>query len=221
MKRIPYIALVLIISCIFVPSVCIAVPLYYMAEGTVTDNQENILPISGFMYIDDQLMSWEEGEGLIIEIPDNEDWSDQTQYYITDFSLMVDDFSFSGNYGQFYLELFKQPNSDELTTGDLMWFLYGDDNSQWDKWIGEHFLFFNDDGTIAEYGNLAELIQLVNLEYNYNDSILSDSPSQFNLMLVRQDLVPIPEPSKAVIFGLFIIVMIAYNKYIGKIKNCV
>lgn len=206
MNQMRCIILAVVLGCLACPAIGMALPLYYTAVGSVIDNRGSMLPITGGMYIDDQLRDWDgNGPGQPIEVHD-EVGIFVYQYYINGYSLNVGEYSFFGNSGMIYMTLSRYPTLEDWGIGDFMWFLEeGSDNSQWTEWIGEHFTFYNNDGTpqdFSQYSTLAETINLAQMMYLHDDPILSDGPP-FSLWLVHNNnSIPAPEPSTMALLGI-------------------
>lgn len=195
---------------LLVSTVCVAMPVHYAAVGSIMDKEQQQLTISGWVNFDDQLRDWH-GEGAGVPPVSSLDYLGQNQFYIIDYSLKVGSHFFSGMSGHLYMEFIMDQTLNDWTFGDSMWFLE-DGLGPWDEWGGELFHFYNPDGTeqnhTSQYFNLANKIQLVSFDYNFNDPILPTYSSDFNLWLTRQDPTPVPEPSTlafvaASLLGLF------------------
>jgi len=193
---------------------CLALPVHYSASGTIIDNNQQLLTISGWVDFDDQLRSWDGGgAGQPVASLDS---IGQNQFYITGYSIKVGEHVFSGSSGHLYMEFMLDQSSNEWIFGDTMWFLE-DGTGPWDEWIGELFNFFNPDNTAqlfpSQYFDLANKIQLVAFDYNFNDSILPSYSPDFNLWLTKQDPAHTPEPSTFVLVGASLLGLFAFRRF--------
>lgn len=192
----------------------IALPYFYSAHGSVVDDQQNIRPISGGMYIDDQFRDWIPGDAVALPMGSRypEDIGIRNyRYNISDFSLTVGNSVFSGSTGNFYLPIYRSPTLDDWGLGDTMWFLDGIGG------YGEIFAFYNQDGSPqdpSQYTRLADLIELKDLLGNSNNPALPnwDSWREFDVWLERENPAPVPEPATVVLLGASLLGMIGYRK---------
>ncbi len=199
MKKSLFVAVVHLGLCLSLATTSFALPLLYSAAGAIHDKQQQSLPISGWVIFDDQLRDWNTGAPVTLH---NDLGIYNYRYAITGYRLSVGGHMFSGMQGSLYMPI-GQGIVNQYDTGDLMWFLEGAAGA-WDQWIGEHFFFFNADGTAkdpSQYSNLADLIQLSAFDYLFADPILPSHDPSFNLWLSRQAAAPVPEPSTLVLLG--------------------
>lgn len=181
----------------FFPVSTFATSWEYNASGTVQGTNGNILDITGSMVISDELM-WHSGQPIEEQFKTG---PYQYNYLISDFSLSVGEYSFSGSSGTIYFEGIP-------LIGDKMWWIEG--SGDWEEWIGESFSFYNSDGTAYDdstndYCNLAPVIQFSHLDYLFDDQILSTSSPNLDLKFYRSS-VPVPEPATCllIVSGLFV-----------------
>lgn len=210
MKKFLFFALIHFSLCLSQATTSFALPLLYSAAGAIHDKQQQALPISGWVLFDDQLRDWNTGAPVTLH---NYLGISNYRYAITDYQLSVGGNTFSGKQGSLYMPL-GQAIFNQWDTGDLMWFLEGA-AATWSQWTGEHFFFFNADGTAkdpSQYCNLADLIQLCAFDYMFNDPILPSYDPSFNLWLTRQAVAPIPEPSTLVLFGASLLGLLALRR---------
>ena len=185
--------IVLIIACF---TVCYTTPINlnaalwnYNVNGTIQkDNADQIFNVTGNIVIDDTLRMWSGGSQAPPAPPGLE--NAQFSYFIPEYSLEINEYSFLGSAGNFYMERF------ELDMGDIMWFLE-DGSGDWTSWTGESFNFFHADMTpydlFNEWDVLAPIIQLTSLDYLYFDPILGGCENIYtDIVLTRTSAVPIP-----------------------------
>ena len=221
MKKFLFFTFFLVLGWIMVPTHGISALIYYDAFGSVTDKDSNILPITGGMYIENQLREWMTGEPINytadIPIP-------RELHHVTDniginhyglsiefFYFKVDEYDFFGS-GDFYISLDRWPDPASDVTFDYSeWYLWGSQGSQWDNWGS---FFGGKPIHINENISLADQIYMNNLAlWDSPCPILgyADAKPLLDLTLVRQDPVPVPEPSTGILFGIGIAGMFIYR----------
>ena len=221
MKKILCFTFFLVLGWIMVPTHGISALIYYDAYGSVSDKYGKPLQISGGMYIENQLREWGTGEPVDytadIPIP-------RELHHVTDniginhyglsiefFNFKVDEYDFFGS-GDFYISLFRECPSSDVTFDYSEWYLWGSQGSQWDNWgsfFGGKPIQINEKISLADEIDLGWMVH-----WDSNCPILGDPYEAYpalDLTLVRQDPIAVPEPSTGILFGIGIAGMFIYR----------
>jgi hypothetical protein len=198
MKKIFFIIFCLTVYCT-IPINLNATLWNYNVNGTIQKGDDDqIFNISGHMTIDDTLRLWMGNPPWIAPPAPSGLENGQFSYFIPEYSLKIDEYSFFGSAGNFYME--KMENG----VGDIMWFLE-DGSGDWTEWTGEDFRFFYPGDTTLnaifnEWGKLAPTIQLRCLDYMDYDPIFGGT-NNWNTDIVLTRGAPVPEPSTILLLG--------------------
>ena len=217
MKKILFFTFFLVLGWVMAPTHGISALIYYDASGSVTDKDRDNLPITGGMYIENQLWEWstEKPVNYSADIPGYEPNVGINHYglSIKSFDFKVGEYDFSGS-GYFYISLYRCPDPASDVTFDYSeWYLWGSQESQWHHW-GNSFsvavpIQIDEEISLADEIDLGWL-----MHWDIDCLILGDPYDAYpdlDLTLVRQDSIPVPEPSTGILFGIGIAGMFIYR----------
>ena len=219
MKKILFFTFFLVLGWVMAPTQGFSALIYYDAYGSISDKYDNPLQISGGMYIENQLRTWMTGEPVdyTADIPGYEFGQRAYGLTIEFFNFKVGEYDFFGS-GDFYMVYSRECPSSDAIFNYSEWWLEGSQGSQWNFWgnpavSNVNPIYINDKISLADEINFEEQLQA----WDRNCWILGDPylgepyGGSLNLTLVRQDPVPVPEPSTAILFGIGIAGLFIYS----------